>query len=63
MPDQSSSAPFGGQAVTELASTTFPFSLYVFVHWNHKIVEEGCKIEFNIKRDNQILGMGGFCSK
>ena len=63
MPDNSSSAPFGGQSVTELTYTTSPYSLYVFVHWNHKIVEEGCKIEFDIKRDNQILGMGGFCSK
>ena len=61
MPDHSSSIPLGGQGVTELSSIPSPFSLYVFIHWNHKIVEDVCKVEFNIKRDNQILGMGGFC--
>jgi hypothetical protein len=61
MPDHSSSIPLGGQGVTELSSIASPFSLYVFIHWNHKIVEDVCKIEFNIKRDNQILGMGGRC--
>jgi hypothetical protein len=61
MPDASSSIPFAGSAVTELASIVSPFSLYVFIHWNHKIVEERCEIEFRIKRDNQVLGMGGVC--
>jgi hypothetical protein len=62
MPDHSSTIPLGGQGVTELSSITSPFSLYVFIHWNHKIVEDVCKIEFKIKRDNQILGMGGTCT-
>jgi hypothetical protein len=61
MPDASSSIPFGGGAVTELNSLIKPFSLYVFIHWNHKIMEDLCKIEFRIKRDNQVLGMGGAC--
>jgi hypothetical protein len=61
MPDHSSSIPFGGKSVTELSSIETPFSLYVFVHWNHKIVEDDCKIDFRIKRDNQVLGMGGSC--
>jgi hypothetical protein len=62
MPDHSSSIPFGGKGVTKLSSIETPFSLYVFVHWNHKIVEDNCKIDFRIKRDNQVLGMGGNCS-
>jgi hypothetical protein len=62
MPDTSSSLPFGGQGITDLTSVDSPFSLYVFIHWNHKIVEDNCKIEFRIKRDNQVLGMGGFCN-
>jgi hypothetical protein len=62
MPDHSSSIPFGGKGVTELSSIETPFSLYVYLHWNHKIVEGNCKIDFRIKRDNQILGMGGSCS-
>jgi hypothetical protein len=61
MPDNSSSILFGGKSVTELSSIETPFSLYVFVHWNHKIVEDNCKIDFKIKRDNQVLGMGGNC--
>ncbi len=61
MPDNSSSILFGGKSVTELSSIETPFSLYVFVHWNHKIVEDDCKIYFRIKRDNQVLGMGGKC--
>jgi hypothetical protein len=61
MPDNSSSILFGGKSVTELSSIETPFSLYVFVHWNHKIVEDNCKINFRIKRDNQVLGMGGNC--
>jgi hypothetical protein len=61
MPDNSSSILFGGKSVTELSSIETPFSLYVFVHWNHKIVEDNCKIYFRIKRDNQVLGMGGIC--
>jgi hypothetical protein len=63
MPDHSSSILFGGQPVTELSSIASPFSLYVFIHWNHKIVEDFCKIEFEIKRDNQILGVGGVCPR
>lgn len=63
MPDHSSSIPFGGQPVTELSSIASPFSLYVFIHWNHKIVEDFCKIEFEIKRDNQVLGVGGVCPR
>ncbi len=63
MPDHSSSIPFGSQGVDELSSITSPISLYVFIHWNHKIVEDVCKIEFKIKRDNQILGVGGVCPK
>jgi len=62
MPDHSSSIPFGGKGVTELSSIETPFSLYVFIHWNHKIIENNCEIDFRIKRDNQVLGMGGFCS-
>jgi hypothetical protein len=62
MPDHSSSIPFGGKGVTELSSIETPFSLYVFVHWNHKIVEDDCKIDFRIKRDCQTLGMGGTCN-
>jgi hypothetical protein len=62
MPDASSSLPFGGQGITDLTSVGSPFSLYVFIHWNHKIVEDNCEIEFRIKRDNQVLGMGGFCN-
>ncbi len=62
MPDVSSSLPFGGQGITDLSSIGSPFGLYVFIHWNHKIVEDNCEIEFRIKRDNQVLGMGGFCN-
>jgi hypothetical protein len=61
MPDASSSLPFGGRGITDLTSVGAPFGLYVFIHWNHKIVEDNCEIEFRIKRDNQVLGMGGFC--
>lgn len=61
MPDASSSLPFGSQGITDLTSVGSPFGLYVFIHWNHKIVEDNCEIEFRIKRDNQVLGMGGFC--
>ncbi len=63
MPDNSSSIPFGSQNASQTSTSNFPFSLYVFIHWNHKILEENCKIDFNIKRDNQILGMGGQCFK
>ena len=63
MPDNSSSIPFGGESLVQLASSDSPFSLYVFIHWNHKIVEDLCKIDFNIERDGQILGMGGSCIK
>jgi hypothetical protein len=63
MPDNSSSIPFGSHNANQTSSSNFPFSLYVFIHWNHKILEENCKIDFNIKRDNQILGMGGHCFK
>ncbi len=63
MPDNSSSIPFGGTGIAQVTSTNIPFNLYVFIHWNHKIVEDNCKIEFNIKRDNQVLGMGGYCLK
>ena len=38
MLDHSSSIPFGGRRIIELFSIETPFSLYVFVHWNHKIV-------------------------
>jgi hypothetical protein len=62
MPDNSSSIPFGGKYLNELAGKGKPINLYVFIHWNHKIVEENCKIDFKIKRDLQILGMGGFCN-
>jgi hypothetical protein len=61
MPDNSSSIPFGGKNLAQLNSSERPFNLYVFIHWNHKIVEEHCKIDFEIKRDNQTLGMGGRC--
>jgi hypothetical protein len=63
MPDNSSSIPFGGKSLEQLDSSEAPFSLYVFIHWNHKIVEDLCKIDFKVKRDGQILGMGGRCIK
>jgi hypothetical protein len=61
MPDNSSSIPFGGISIQELNLNYTPFSLYVFIHWNHKIVEDTCKIDFKIIRDFQVLGMGGYC--
>ena len=61
MPDNSSSIPFGGQSYNQIPFKNVPFGLYVFIHWNHKIVEQSCKIDFEIKRDNQLLGMGGHC--
>ena len=63
MPDASSSIPFGGKGIAPVSTTDIPFNLYVFIHWNHKIVEDNCKIEFKIRRDNQVLGMGGYCLK
>ncbi len=63
MPDASSSIPFGGKGIAQVSTTDIPFNLYVFIHWNHKIVEDNCKIEFKIRRDNQVLGMGGYCLK
>jgi len=62
MPDNSSSIPFGGINANQKNSLVTPFGLYVYIHWNHKIVEDNCKIDFRIKRDNQVLGMGGNCS-
>ena len=61
MPDNSSSILFGGQSIQELNSKYDLFNLYVFIHWNHKIVEDNCKIDFKIVRDFQVLGMGGYC--
>ena len=63
MPDNSSSLPFGGKNVNEIQDSDYPISLYVYIHWNHKILEENCSINFRIKRDDQVLGMGGRCSK
>ena len=63
MPDNSSSLPFGGQNVNQIQTSNYPINLYVYIHWNHKILEENCVIDFRIKRDNQVLGMGGRCSK
>jgi hypothetical protein len=62
MPDISSSIPFGGINANQKTSLKTPFGLYVYIHWNHKIVEEYCKIDFRIKRDFQVLGMGGHCT-
>jgi hypothetical protein len=62
MPDNSSSIPFGGKHLNDLVGINKPINLYVFIHWSHRIVEDHCKIDFTIKRDLQILGMGGFCS-
>jgi hypothetical protein len=61
MPDNSSSIPFGGINANQKFSIETPFGLYVYIHWNHKIVEEFCKIDFIIMRDFQTLGMGGHC--
>jgi hypothetical protein len=61
MPDSSSSIPFGGISANQKFAIKTPFGLYVYIHWNHKIVEEFCKIDFKIKRDFQTLGMGGHC--
>jgi hypothetical protein len=63
MPDNSSSLPFGGQNINQIQTSNYPINLYVYIHWNHKILEENCVIDFRIKRDNQVLGMGGRCSK
>jgi hypothetical protein len=63
MPDNSSSIPFGGQNVSQILVTDTPINLYVYIHWNHKILSDNCIIDFQIKRDNQVLGMGGRCSK
>ena len=63
MPDSSSSIPFGGKSANQIANSNLPFNLYVFIHWNHKILEENCVIDFRIKRDNQLIGMGGHCFK
>jgi hypothetical protein len=61
MPDNSSSIPFGGLGINPANPPILPFGLYVFIHWNHKIVEDKCEVNFRIMRDNQILGMGGTC--
>lgn len=63
MPDGSSSAPFGGAGLSRLEDLNIqePIGLYVFMRWNHRIVPEKCDILFEIKRDRQILGMGGVC--
>lgn len=61
MPDNSSSVPFGGLSINPANPPILPFALYVFIHWNHKIVEDKCEVNFRIMRDNQILGMGGSC--
>jgi hypothetical protein len=63
MPDSSSSIPFGGLNTYSIPDLESPFNLYVYIHWNHKIVEPDCEILFRIKRDNQTLGMGGTCFK
>jgi hypothetical protein len=63
MPDNSSSIPFGGKNVSQILVTDSPINLYVYIHWNHKILSDNCLIDFQIKRDNQVLGMGGRCSK
>ena len=60
LPDSGSSLPFFGvKKPNENVNT--PFSMYVFMHWNHKLLPSKCEIIFEIKRDNQILGMGGKC--
>ncbi len=58
MPDSSSSIPVGSKPFSESSAK---YGLYVYIHWNHKILEEKCDIHFKIKRDNQTLGMGGIC--
>ena len=61
MPDNSSSVPFGGRSANEEKGDVPSYYLYVFIHWNHKILQPPCKITFKLKRDGQTLGMGGVC--
>jgi hypothetical protein len=63
MPDNSSSIPFGGQSKNQIDTSDSSINLYVYIHWNHKLLEENCIIDFRIKRDGELLGMGGRCSK
>lgn len=62
LPDGASSIPFGGVKRIE-TDKSLPYSMYVFKHWNHNLLPEKCDILFQIKRDNQILGLGGICTK
>jgi hypothetical protein len=63
MPDISSSVPLGSLPAGNFQESNSNFGLYVYIHWNHKILREKCDVLFDIKRDNQILGMGGICPK
>jgi hypothetical protein len=63
MPDNSSSLPFGGLSANQIPEMDKPVKIYVFIHWNHKLLEKNCDIQFKILRDNQVLGMGGECDK
>ena len=63
MPDISSSIPVNSHPAEDFLKSDPKFGLYVFIHWNHKILKETCDIRFYIERDNQTLGMGGVCPK
>jgi hypothetical protein len=63
MPDSSSTYPVNSISSSSLTDLGQPYGIYVYIHWNHKILKENCDILFEIKRDNQTLGMGGVCPK
>jgi hypothetical protein len=63
MPDSSSTYPVNSISSTSLTDQERQYGIYVYIHWNHKILKENCNILFEIKRDNQTLGMGGVCPK
>jgi hypothetical protein len=63
MPDISSSIPVQGLPSQNFQDSKTKYGLYVYIHWNHKILSEKCDIRFTLKRDNQTLGMGGVCPK
>ena len=63
MPDSSSTFPVNSISSSSLTDQELQYGIYVYIHWNHKILKENCDILFEIKRDNQTLGMGGVCPK
>jgi hypothetical protein len=63
MPDSSSTYPVNSISSSSLTDQERQYGIYVYIHWNHKILKENCDILFEIKRDNQTLGMGGVCPK